>query len=86
MDEPRPIIQSEVSQREEDKYCIQMNIYRIYKNGNEEVISVQFTQSSDSSRLQGPQHTGLPVHHQLLEFTQTHVHHVSDAIKPSYPL
>ena len=26
---------------------------------------------------------GLPVHHQLLEFTQTHVHRVSDAIKPS---
>ena len=29
---------------------------------------------------------GLPVHHQLLEFTQTHVHRVSDAIKPSHPL
>ena len=29
---------------------------------------------------------GLPVHHQLLEFTQTHVHQVSDAIKPSHPL
>ena len=28
----------------------------------------------------------LPVHHQLLEFTQTHVHRVSDAIQPSYPL
>ena len=29
---------------------------------------------------------GLPVHHQLLEFTQTHVHWVSDAIQPSHPL
>ena len=29
---------------------------------------------------------GLPVHHQLLEFTQTHVHWVSDVIQPSYPL
>ena len=27
--------------------------------------------------------TGLPVHHQLPEFTQTHVHPVSDAIQPS---
>ena len=27
----------------------------------------------------------LPVHHQLLEFTQTHVHWVSDAIQPSHP-
>ena len=29
---------------------------------------------------------GLPVHHQLLEFTQTHVHWVSDVIQPSHPL
>ena len=29
---------------------------------------------------------GLPVHHQLLEFTQTHVHWVNDAIQPSHPL
>ena len=29
---------------------------------------------------------GFPVHHQLLEFTQTHVHWVSDAIQPSYPI
>ena len=29
--------------------------------------------------------SGLPVHHQLPEFTQTHVHRVRDAIQPSYP-
>ena len=29
---------------------------------------------------------GLPVHHQLPEFTQTHVHWVGDAIQPSHPL
>ena len=29
---------------------------------------------------------GLPVHHKLPEFTQTHVHWVGDAIQPSYPL
>ena len=28
---------------------------------------------------------GLPVHHQLPEFTQTHVHRVSDAMQPSHP-
>jgi len=27
---------------------------------------------------------GLPVHHQLPEFTQTHIHRVSDAIQPSH--
>ena len=29
---------------------------------------------------------GLPVHHQLQEFTQTHVHRVSNAVQPSHPL
>ena len=29
---------------------------------------------------------GLPVHHQLPKFTQTHIHRVSDAIQPSHPL
>ena len=29
---------------------------------------------------------GFPVHHQLLELAQTHVHHISDAIQPSHPL
>ena len=30
--------------------------------------------------------SGFPVHHQLPEFTQTHVHQVSDAIQPFHPL
>ena len=29
---------------------------------------------------------GLPVHHQLPEFTQTHVHYIGDVIQPSHPL
>ena len=29
---------------------------------------------------------GLPVHRQLPEFTQTHIHQVGDAIQPSHPL
>ena len=33
-----------------------------------------------------PSRPGLPVHHQLPELTQTHVHRVSDAIQPSPPL
>ena len=33
-----PIIQSEVSQKEKDKYCILTHIYRIEKNGTEEFI------------------------------------------------
>ena len=46
---------------------------------------------SDSLRPHESQHarppnSQLPVHHQLLEFTQIHVHRVSDAIQPSLPL
>ena len=33
-----PIIQSEVSQNEKDKYCVLMHMYGIYKNGTEEFI------------------------------------------------
>ena len=50
--------------------------------------SVQFSYPvvSDSSRPHEPQHASLPVHHQLLESTQTHVHRVGDTIQPSHPL
>ena len=50
--------------------------------------SVQFSQSvvSDSLQPHEPQHTNLPVHHQLPESTQTRVHCVGDVIQPSYPL
>ena len=33
-----------------------------------------------------PSTPGLPVHHKLPEFTQTHIHWVQDAIQPSHPL
>ena len=41
---------------------------------------------SNSLRPHESQQPGLPVHHQLPEFTHTHVHRVSDAIQPSHPL
>ena len=41
---------------------------------------------SDSLQAHELQHARPPVHHQLLEFTQTHVHWFSDAIQPSNPL
>ena len=41
---------------------------------------------SDSLRPMNHSTPGLPVIHQLLEFTQTHVHRASDAIQPSHPL
>ena len=52
--------------------------------------SVQFRSVAQSCpTLRDPMNCstpGLPVHHQLPEFTQTHVHRVSDAIQPSHPL
>ena len=50
--------------------------------------SVQFSHSvvSNSLRPHELEHARLPVHHKLLESTQTHVHWVGDAIQPSHPL
>ena len=50
--------------------------------------SVQFSHSvvSNSLRPHDRSTPGLPVHHHLPEFTQTHVHWVGDAIQPSHPL
>ena len=53
------------------------------------IIQFSSVQSLSRVRLCDPMNCstpGLPVHHQLLEFTQTHVHWVSDAIQPSHPL
>ena len=57
---------------------------------NEISTSVQFSSVTQSwPTLCDPMNRstpGLPVHHHLPEFTQTHVHRVSDAIQPSHPL
>ena len=54
------------------------------------ISSIQFSSVSQSCpTLCDPMNRstpGLSVHHQLLEFTQTHAHRVSDAIQPSHPL
>ena len=53
-------------------------------------ISIQFSSVTQSClTLCDPMNCstpGLPVYHQLSEFTQTHVHQISDAIQPSHPL
>ena len=51
------------------------------------ISSVQFSHSSCPTLWFMNRSTpGLPVHHQLPEFTQTHVHRVGDVIQPSHPL
>ena len=72
-------------------------LYHLSHKGSPNNISKSFKSSSvqfsslaqscptlcDPMNLSTP---GLPVHHQLQELTQTHVHQVSDAIQPSHPL
>ena len=64
--------------------------YSCLGNPNDRGASVQFSSVAQSCRtLCDPMNhsmPGLPVHHQLPEFTETHVHRVSDAIQPSHPL
>ena len=57
---------------------------------HESYSSVQFSSVAQSCpTLCDPMNCnmpGLPVHHKLLELTQTHVHRVGDAIQPTHPL
>ena len=59
-------------------------------DSGQQATSVQFSSVAQSClTLCNPMDwstPGLPVHHQLPEFTQTHVHWVGDAIQPSHPL
>ena len=67
-----PIIHSEVSQKEKDKYRIQFSS-----------VTQSCPTLCDPMDCSTP---GFPVHHQLLELAQTHVHWVGDAIQLSHPL
>ena len=75
-------------------YCRQI-VYHLSHQGSfllygYHKASVQFSSVAQSCpTLCNPMNRstpGLPVHHQLPEFTQTHVHRVGDAIQPSHPL
>ena len=71
---------------EEDKKCSKSTgkLTNLFSN------SIQFSSVAQSYPTLGDpmdcSMTGLPVHHQLPEHTQTHVHRVRDAIQPSHPL
>ena len=76
-------------------FNFQIQIYQRIKLSNSKTksiapCSVQFSSEAQSClTLCDPMNCstpGLPVHHQFLEFTQTHVHRVGDAIQPSHPL
>ena len=79
---------------QENKVCHCFHCFPIYLPWSDGTrchdLSFQFSSVTQSCpTLHDPMNcstAGLPVHHQLPEFTQTHVHRVSDAIQPSHPL
>ena len=76
--------------RGEWKVGLKLNIQKTKVTASGLISSVQFSSVAQSCpTLCDPMNhstPGLPVHHQLPKFTQTHVHRVSDAIQPSHPL
>ena len=71
-------------------YHIDFQLCNAINYNHPAIHSVQFSSVTQSCLTlcdpMGWSSPGLPIHHQLLEFTQTHVHRVSDAIQPSHPL
>ena len=75
---------------ESENIGLKLNTQKTKIMASGSISSVQFSSVTQSClTLCDPTNRstpGLPVHHQLLEFTQTHVHQVGDAIQPSDPL
>ena len=74
---------------------VEIGVWNSQGGGKDKLVfvyipSVQFSLVAQSCltlcNLMNCSMPGLPVHNQLLEFTQTHIHQVSDAIQPSHPL
>ena len=75
---------------ENEKVGLKLNVQTTKIMASCPISSVQFSSVAQlCPALCNPMNCstpGLPVHHQLLEFTQSHVHRVDDAIQPSHPL
>ena len=64
--------------------CFHQTWQAIYKKGHQfSSVAQSYPTLCDPMNCSTP---GLPVHHQLLEFPQTHIYRVSDAIQPYHPL
>ena len=62
------------------------NVFQIFYPSSLLLPFSSIIQSCPTLRPMDYSRPGIPVHHQLPELAQTHVHRVSDAIQPSYPL
>ena len=76
--------------KKSEKVGLKLNIRITKIMASDPISSVQFSSVAQlCPTLCNPMNRstpGLPVHHQLPEFTQTHIQQVSDAIQPSHPL
>ena len=66
---------------------LRLNMKHLKIPNEQSISSVNWVTQSCPTLCDPMNHStpGLPVHHQLPEFTQTHVHQISDAIQPSHP-
>ena len=75
-----------------DKEAWQATVHGITKSQTQQQLTHQFSSAQSLSQCLTPcdpmNHStpGFPVHHQLPEFTQTHIHQVGDAIRSSHSL
>ena len=90
MAESEEELKSLVMKVKEESEKVGLNTEKTKIMASSPISSVQFISVTQSCpTLCDPMNQsmpGLPVHHQLPEFTQTHVHRVGDAIQPSHPL
>ena len=87
---PRPDLAACITNKPDPCISSCLSPFWVLSLGSPSSLSVQFSSVAQSClTLCDPMNRntpGLSVHHQLLEFTQTQVHRVSDAIQPSHPL
>ena len=81
-------LDTELSMQQLGKFRANQGELAVWSRTSPQIRPDQISRSvvSDSLRPHESQHARPPVHHQLPEFTQTHIHRVSDAIQPSHPL
>ena len=72
--------------QESEKIGLKLNIQKTKITASGPISSVQLLSRLTLCDPMNCSMPGLPVHHQLLESTQTHVYRVGDAIQPSHPL
>ena len=82
---PSYTLNSSMEEQFMDSYTV-----KCFKRTYSDMVSVQFSSVAQSCQIlcdrMDCSTPGLPVHHQLQKFTQTHVHWVGDAIQPSHSL